>query len=176
MTRAHSIADALAALQPEPGLVLLMCGMAGSGKTTFSQALELRGFARLSIDEVMWTRFGRHGIDYPAADYRSLLERAHAELSDRLAAVMARRTPAVVDSAFWNRADRDRHKVLVEQAGCRWQIVYMQTPLELVRNRLSQRNFRFDANAPYAITDDILTRYAAAFEPPLDEGAIVVVP
>lgn len=176
MTSARPVADALAALQPEPGLVLLMCGMAGSGKTTFSQALESRGFVRLSIDEVMWARFGRHGIDYPAADYRGLLERAHAELCDQLAVVMARRAPVVVDSAFWSRADRDHHKALVEQAGCRWQIVYMQTPLALVRTRLSQRNFRFDANAPYAITDDVLTRYAAAFEPPLDEDPIVVVP
>jgi predicted kinase len=176
MTPAQSIAEALAALRPEPGLVLLMCGMAGSGKTTFSQALEARGFVRLSIDEIMWSRFGRHGIDYPTADYRPLLERAHAELCERLAAVMAQRTATVVDSACWSRADRDRHKALVERAGCRWQIVYMQTPLALVRSRLSQRNFRFDANAPYAITDDILTRYAAAFEPPLDEGALVVVP
>jgi predicted kinase len=176
MTPARRIADALAALRPEPGLVLLMCGMAGSGKTTFSQALAARGFARLSIDEILWARFGRHGVDYPAADYRNLLERAHAELCDRLAALMAQRTAAVVDSAFWNRADRDHHKALVEQAGCRWQIVYMQTPLELVRSRLSQRNFRHDANAPYVITDDILTRYAAVFEPPHDEDALVVVP
>lgn len=176
MMPGQPITSVLATLRPEPGLVLLMCGMAGSGKTTFSQALEARGFARLSIDEIMWERFGRRGVDYPAADYRGLLERAHAELCDQLTALMARRTPAVVDSAFWNRADRDHHKALVEQAGCRWQIVYMQTPLDVVRARLSQRNFRLDANAPYVITDDILTGHVAAFEPPFDEDPIVVVP
>lgn len=32
-------------------LVVMMCGVAGSGKTTFSQQLEKEGFIRLSIDE-----------------------------------------------------------------------------------------------------------------------------
>lgn len=60
-----SVSEALADLAPEPGLVLLMCGVAGSGKTTFSQQLETRGFTRISIDEVIWRSAGRYGLDYP---------------------------------------------------------------------------------------------------------------
>jgi GTPase SAR1 family protein len=60
------VGELLASLSPEPGLVVLMCGMAGSGKTTFSQRLEASGFTRLSIDEEVWQRFGRYGIDYPS--------------------------------------------------------------------------------------------------------------
>lgn len=89
---------------------------------------------------------------------------------------MARRLPAVVDSAFWNRVARDEYKALVEQGGCRWQLVYLETPLELIRARLAERNQRFDANAPFPITLDVQDRYAAAFEVPLDEGAVVAVP
>jgi predicted kinase len=168
--------DLLAMLHPEAGLVVLMCGIAGSGKTTLSQRLEARGFARLSIDEVVWERFGRHGIDYPAADYRSRLDLGHAQLCDRLTELMARRTPAVVDSAFWNRASRDRYRALVEQAGCRPQIVYLKLPLDVIRARLAGRSQRFDANAPFPIDDDLLARFAAGFEEPVDEGALVVVP
>lgn len=36
-------------------LVVMMCGVAGSRKTTFSQQLEKGGFLRLSIDEEIWT-------------------------------------------------------------------------------------------------------------------------
>jgi adenylate kinase family enzyme len=43
-----------------------MCGVAGSGKTTFSQQLEKEGFVRLSIDEEIWITNGHYGIDIPA--------------------------------------------------------------------------------------------------------------
>lgn len=47
------------------GVVCLMCGVAGSGKTTVAQQLEARGMVRLSVDEEIWSRFGRYGLDYP---------------------------------------------------------------------------------------------------------------
>ena len=46
-------------------LVVMMCGVAGSGKTTFSQQLEKEGFLDLSIDEEIWATNGRYGIDFP---------------------------------------------------------------------------------------------------------------
>ena len=46
----------------QTSLVLLMCGIAGSGKTTFSQKLEQYGCVRLSIDEEVWSANGRYGI------------------------------------------------------------------------------------------------------------------
>jgi hypothetical protein len=35
-----------------------MCGIAGSGKTTYAQRLQHAVFKRLSIDEEIWRRFG----------------------------------------------------------------------------------------------------------------------
>lgn len=57
-------------------LVIMMCGVAGSGKTTFAQQLEKAGFKRLSIDEEIWTVHGRYGIDYPAEKYEHYKEEA----------------------------------------------------------------------------------------------------
>ena len=53
-------------VQPE---VVLMCGIAGSGKTTYAKDLEARGYVRLSVDEEIWHRFGRYGVDYEAEEY-----------------------------------------------------------------------------------------------------------
>ncbi|MFF4925305.1 AAA family ATPase [Kitasatospora sp. NPDC001261] len=41
------------------GTVVLMCGLPGAGKTTYAMGLVRRGYARLSIDEVVWERLGR---------------------------------------------------------------------------------------------------------------------
>ena len=69
MSEPLTLPQALAALSPAPRLVVLMCGVAGSGKTSLSQALEAKGFRRLSIDEEIWDRFGRYGVDYRPEDY-----------------------------------------------------------------------------------------------------------
>jgi cytidylate kinase len=36
--------------------VILMCGPAGSGKSTVARTLELEGYERLSVDTVAWDR------------------------------------------------------------------------------------------------------------------------
>ena len=46
-------------------VVYLLCGFVGSGKTTYARELERSGIVRLSIDELVFARHGRHGVDYP---------------------------------------------------------------------------------------------------------------
>jgi predicted kinase len=166
--------EALAALTPAPDLVVLMCGLAGSGKTTFSQRLDAKGFARLSIDELVWSTAGRFGLDYAAADYPRQLEAARAVLRDRLVALMTARTPTVVDSAFWNRAARDDYRALIAEHGCDRRLVYLRVEPETLRARLRDRSRRFDANAAFEVTPQMLDRFIAGFEAPSGEGEIVV--
>ncbi|WP_082341648.1 AAA family ATPase [Paenibacillus solani] len=64
-----------------------MCGVAGSGKTTFAQRLERLGFVRLSIDEEIWTTNGRYGIDYPIEIYEQLKVEAELKLRNELGRV-----------------------------------------------------------------------------------------
>ena len=66
----HPVQDATAS---DPSLVVLMCGIAGAGKTTYAQKLEAQGYIRLSKDEEIWERFGRYGIDYDPSLYQEHL-------------------------------------------------------------------------------------------------------
>ena len=43
----------------------LLAGLTGSGKTTYARRLEAEGVLRLSVDEEVFARDGRHGVDYP---------------------------------------------------------------------------------------------------------------
>ena len=54
--------------------VIMMCGVCGSGKTTYAKKKEQEGYIRLSIDEEMWKLYGRKGIDYPEEQYEKLSE------------------------------------------------------------------------------------------------------
>lgn len=174
MTGAITIDQALERLRPEAGHAVLMCGLAGSGKTTFSQRLAEKGFLRLSIDETVWDDSGRFGLDFTAEDYPVRLEAARVAIRKQLIAAMRSRTPAVVDSAFWNRAARDEYKALAEAHGCAWSLVYLKASPSLLKQRLAARAERFDANAQFPVTGDLLDRFLTSFEAPADEGEMIV--
>src|SRR3569832_116362 len=69
MTRDGVIKELVGLLEEDASFVVMMCGVAGSGKTTFAQQLEQAGYVRLSIDEEIWSTNGRYGIDYSPDDY-----------------------------------------------------------------------------------------------------------
>ncbi len=154
--------------------VVLLCGLAGSGKTTYAQGLEASGYVRLSIDEEVWSRFGRFGVDYEPARYAELSAVAEAALRHRLVALVRQGRDVVIDFSFWQRAARDRYKQLIEDAGGSWRLVYLRADQVLLRRRLKGRSRRFDANAAFPITDDIFASYLAGFEEPHDEGEEIV--
>jgi len=162
---------------PDGPEVVLMCGVAGSGKTTYAQRLEADGYPRLSIDEEVWARFGKYGIDYRPDLYSEYSDLAEAALRERLRTLIAQGRDVVVDFSFWRGSDRERYKHLVEEAGGHWRLVYLRASPEVLRQRLADRSHRFDANAAFPIDEAALTRYLGGFEPPFGEGeAIIITP
>ena len=154
--------------------MVLTCGLPGAGKTTYAQRLERAGYIRLSIDEEVWSLFGRYGVDYEAQRYAELSAVAESELRDRLTALIGQGRNVVVDFSFWQRARRERYKQLITDAGGTWRLVYLKVDPALLRQRLAERTRRFDANAAFPITEDILASYLANFEEPEGEGEDVV--
>ncbi|MCR6493567.1 ATP-binding protein [Cellulomonas sp. P24] len=117
--------------------VVLLCGVAGSGKTTYSRALAAQGYVRLSVDEEIWERFGRFGIDYDSSTYETHSADATRSLDERLTELVAQGHDVVLDSSLWQRARRDECKHLVEHAGGRWRLVYLTADEAVLRERLS---------------------------------------
>ena len=152
----------------------MLCGLAGSGKTTYAERLERQGYVRLSIDEELWAAFGRYGVDYPPERYGELSDIVERRQRDRLASLIASRSDVVVDNSFWKRRDRDDYKALIEAGGGRWRLVYLRVPPQELRRRLQRRSARFDANAAFPIDDALFARYLDMFEEPVDEGEVVL--
>lgn len=155
-------------------LVVMMCGVAGSGKTTFAQYLEKEGFVRLSIDEEIWATNGRYGIDFPVEKYEKYKEDAEKKLRNQLVKLIQDKQQVVVDFSFWQRSRRNQYKQLIEEAGGKWKLIYLKVHPNDLRERLKVRSQRFDANAAFTITEKILTSFLNGFEAPTGEGEIVI--
>ncbi|MCQ6563886.1 ATP-binding protein [Paenibacillus mendelii] len=154
--------------------IVMMCGVAGSGKTTFAQKLEKEGFLRLSIDEDIWTTHGRFGVDYPEQNYESYQKESEIKLRKELVNLIRAKHHAVIDFSFWRRQRRNEYKQLIERHGGVWELIHLKVQPEELRQRLLIRSERFDANAAFPITEDILTQYLSGFETPSGEGETVI--
>lgn len=154
-------------------LVVMMCGVAGSGKTTFSKQLEKEGFVRLSIDEEIWATHGRYGLDYPSGRIEEYKIKAENKLRNLLIKLISEKKQVVIDFSFWERKKRDQYKQLIENSGGKWKLIYIKVHPDDLRERIKIRNKRVDANA-FPVTEEMLDSYLNGFEIPKDEGEIVI--
>ena len=154
-------------------LVVMMCGVAGSGKTTFSQLLEKEGFVRLSLDEEIWATNGHWGIDFPMDKFEEYRKDAEIKLRNRLIKLIHNKQQVVIDFSFWDRVRRIQYKKLIEDSGGKWKLIYLKVHPNDLRERLKVRNKNFDANS-FPISEELLTSYLNGFEVPKGEGEFVI--
>jgi predicted kinase len=157
----------------ESPTVYMLCGLTGSGKTTYARSLEAKGIPRLSIDETVFERHGRYDVDYRHSEWEAYEAAARAELDERLQVLLREGRSVVLDYGFWSHEARDRYKRLIEGAGGSWKLLYFKASLELLKSRLHERGERTDADA-LRVDDGMLGDFFARFEPPESEGEEVI--
>jgi predicted kinase len=155
--------------------VVLMCGLPGAGKTTYAMELVRRGYVRLSIDEVVWQRLGQRdaGLVLEAEAFDQLKEEVRREQRQQLVELILAGRDVVVDYSFWSRAARDDYKALVENHGCRWELVHLKADRTTLERRLEVRNGEEGANS-VTVDKTLFNRYLANFEEPNGEGEQIV--
>jgi predicted kinase len=156
-----------------PPVVYLLCGLTGSGKTTYAKRLEAAGAVRLTVDEEVYARHGRYGVDYPTSEYFERERPVVEDLRGRLVELVESGRDVVFDHGMWRRDDRNAYKQLVEGHGGRWRLLYFKVDPEVLLQRLAERNRRSDANAMPLLPRD-LEDFIARFEEPMDEGEELV--
>ena len=156
--------------QPE---VFMLCGLTGSGKSTYAEELVAQGYEKLSLDETMNEKHGRAGIDYPAEDYTMLEDAIKPELQEKLVGFLAVGKSVVLDYGFWKKQNRDFHKQLIGKNGGIWRLVYFKASPATLKERLRIRNARTDANAVH-VTEAMLDDFMQRFEEPNNEGEEVI--
>jgi predicted kinase len=148
--------------------LVLTCGVAGSGKSTYARSLADRGWLRLSIDVEAHRRgFTEHPL--PTAVTDAIV----AEQREQLVAALRDGADVVVDYSFWSRARREEYRAIGREQGADVQVVWFDVPrAELVR-RLRARAAHPGPDA-VEVSEELLTTYLDGFEEPgADETDVV---
>lgn len=149
--------------------VILLCGPAGSGKSTTARALEGEGYVRLGWDEEA-ARLGFHG--YPLPD--GAAEQVHDVVRQRLVELVSAGSDVVVDTSFWQRELRLSYRVLLEPLGVVPTTYYLKVPFDTLWARVSRRTGAGPDDV--VLTEETLRRFVVGFEVPTpDEGPLLVI-
>lgn len=165
----------------------MTCGLSGSGKSTLAKTItrHLPNFTRLSIDAHIHQTHGLYKIDYPADKYGDYQDEARAAITTELKTLLARgERDVVLDLSFWNKAYREEYKTLIEGAGARWVLVFLDAGREVLWERVTKRREKRDAldekdkgrdgDSAFDVDGDVFEMYLAGFERPDGEGEVVV--
>lgn len=147
--------------------VVLMCGPAGSGKSTYARRLERDGMVRLSFDAEVWKR----GLPGMSDEVRDEIE---VELRARLLELIAAGRDVVLDFSFWSRRMRADYRQLLGPTGIVPETVYLATDRETVLARVRAR--RGSHPDDFTLSEEVAARYFDHFEvPSADEGPLTVI-
>lgn len=145
----------------------MMVGLPGSGKTTEAKKLEQEHKAlRLTPDEWQYFLFG-HDIHEPEHDERhTKIEELMWEVAVK---VLKSGCDVILDFGFWTKSERDEFRRKARALGSDSKIHYMNTPNDVIWERLEARNRLAGKNSVFYVGRKEFDEWSGLFEIPTKE-------
>ena len=144
----------------------MLCGLTGSGKTTYARRLEReRRAVLLSADAWMIWLFGHHMPRELFEERGRSCKQIMLEITEQL---IARGVEVVLDWGFWSRSERSETMERLRGAGAHAQLLWFDVSLDILWERLAARNAALPAGT-FVITKAMLDEFSLRFEPPGDD-------
>jgi uncharacterized protein len=163
-----------------PPVLIAVCGLTGSGKSTIAEALSLElGLEVLSSDRFRKELAGVPLQNHEPDDYAEGLyspdknEATYRELITRADNLLGSGQGAIVDATCKRREDRERLHRVAESHGAKMYLISAEAPEDIVRQRLEER-----VRQGKSISDgrwEIYLRQREEFEPFLESEGIQLV-
>jgi len=123
------------------GRLIVLCGLAGAGKTTLAKQLEANGAIRMCPDEWLVSL----GLDLYDKDARVAVERLQWELAQ---ALVLRGLTVVDECGVWQRWERDLRRTWAREHGVAVELRFLDAPIEVLTARVEARNRSLPDGAP----------------------------
>lgn len=139
-----------------------LCGLPGSGKTTFAKELERSSSIRFSADDWMIKLYGHH---MPRELFDERLQLCTDLILSITKDLFERDVSVVLDFGLWKRADRAYLGAFMQEHSIPFKLYFFDVPQEELWTRLEKRNQNL-SEGTFEITKEMLTMFTSWFEPP----------
>lgn len=153
--------------------VYLLCGLPGSGKSTFAQNFAKKNHvATYSSDEWIIRLFGRNFSSDKFAEYQQV---ARQKILDDAAQKLNQNMNVVLDFGFWKKSDRLAYIQWAKEHHATPYIYYFEEDFKTLSGRLNRRNQEL-SNPSLIVTDEMLKKFTDEFEVPTSLEAEILQP
>ncbi|WP_243371367.1 bifunctional aminoglycoside phosphotransferase/ATP-binding protein [Geotalea sp. SG265] len=147
--------------------LFITCGLMGSGKSTFAQALALELGLESALSDVVRKEIalsGKDGSEYGEGIYsQSWTDATYRELLVRSERALGAGRSIIVDATFRRSADRTAFRLLADRLDVQFLVIFFICPEQLVKSRLLQREE--DPSAPSDGRWELFHRQKDEFQP-----------